>query len=150
MDYSLPGSYVRRILQARRLEWVAIYFSRGSSWSRYQTHISSDSLLSEPPGKPWETCICPLSLKFSSVILSCQTPCNPMDCSMPGLPVHHQLLSNTNGVHSNSCPSSWWCHTTISFSVIPFSFHLQSFPASGSFPMSQFFTSGAKILELHL
>ena len=43
---------------------------------------------------------------------------------------------------SNLCPLSWWCHPTISSSVIPFSSHLQSFPASGSFPMSQFFTSG--------
>ena len=42
---------------------------------------------------------------------------------------------------SNSCPSSWWCHPTISSSFIPFSFYLQSFPASGSFPMSQFFAS---------
>ena len=45
---------------------------------------------------------------------------------------------------SNLCPSSWWCHPTISFSVVPFSFCLQSFPASGSFPMSQFFTSGGQ------
>ena len=43
---------------------------------------------------------------------------------------------------SNSCPSSWWCHPTISSSVIPFSSCLQSFPASGSFLMSQFFSSG--------
>ena len=42
---------------------------------------------------------------------------------------------------SNSCPLSLWCHPTISSSVIPFSSHLQSFPASGSLPMSQFFTS---------
>ena len=42
-------------------------------------------------------------------------------------------------VHLNSCPSSQWCHSTISSSVIPFSSWLQSFPASGSFPMSQFF-----------
>ena len=42
---------------------------------------------------------------------------------------------------SNSCPLSWWCHTTISVSVIPFSSCLQSFPASGSFPMTLFFTS---------
>ena len=47
------------------------------------------------------------------------------------------------GACSNSCPLSWWCHPTISSSVIPFSF-LQSFPASGSFPMSQFFTSGGQ------
>ena len=45
---------------------------------------------------------------------------------------------------SNSCPSSWWCHPTISSSVVPFSSSLQSFPSSGSFPMSQFFTSGGQ------
>ena len=45
---------------------------------------------------------------------------------------------------SNSCPSSQWCHPTMSSSVIPFSSCLQSFPASGSFPMSQFFASGGQ------
>ena len=45
---------------------------------------------------------------------------------------------------SNSCPSSWWCHPTISSSVDPFSSCLQSFPASGSFQMSQFFTAGGQ------
>ena len=44
----------------------------------------------------------------------------------------------------NSCPSSWWCYPTISSSVIPFSSCLQSFPASGSFPMSQFFALGGQ------
>ena len=44
----------------------------------------------------------------------------------------------------NSCPSSWWCHPTISSSVVPFSSCLQSFPASGSFPMSQLFASGGQ------
>ena len=44
--------------------------------------------------------------------------------------------------YSHSCPSHCWCHPTISFSVVPFSTHLQSFPASGSFQMSQFFWSG--------
>ena len=50
--------------------------------------------------------------------------------------------SPTPGVYSNSCPLSWWCHPTISSSVIPFSSRLQSFPALGSFPVSQPFTSG--------
>ena len=50
----------------------------------------------------------------------------------------------TSRVCSNSCPSSWWCHPTISSSVIPFSSCLQSFPESGSLPMSQFFTSGGQ------
>ena len=52
--------------------------------------------------------------------------------------------SPTLGVYSNSCPLSWSCHTTISSSVIPFSFHLLSFPALGSLQMSQLFTSGGQ------
>ena len=52
--------------------------------------------------------------------------------------------SPTPGVYPNSCPLSWWCHPTISSSVIPFSTCLQSFPASGSFQMSQFFSSGGQ------
>ena len=56
------------------------------------------------------------------------------------LPCH----SPTPGACSNSCPLSPWCHPTISSSVVPFSSCLQSFPASGSFPMSQFFASGGQ------
>ena len=52
--------------------------------------------------------------------------------------------SPTPRVYSNSCPLSWWCHPTVSSSVIPFSSHLQSFPASGSFQMSQFFASDSQ------
>ena len=52
--------------------------------------------------------------------------------------------SPTPEVHSNSCPLSWWCHPTISASVVPFSSCLQSFPASGSFQMSQLFQSGGQ------
>ena len=51
-------------------------------------------------------------------------------------------------VYSNSCPLSWWCHPTISSSVIPFSSFLQSFPASGFFPMSQFFASGDQSIRV--
>ena len=61
----------------------------------------------------------------------------PINHSTPGLPVHHQLLEFTH-----SCPLSRQCHPTIS--VVPFSSCPQSFPASGSFPMSQFFTSGGQ------
>ena len=52
--------------------------------------------------------------------------------------------SPTPRVHSDSCPSSWWCHPAISSSVIPFSSCPQSFPASGSFQMRQLFTSGGQ------
>ena len=53
-------------------------------------------------------------------------------------------LSPTPRACSNSCPLSWWYHPTISSSVVPFSFCLQSFSASGSFPVSQFFPSGGQ------
>ena len=63
-----------------------------------------------------------------------------MDCSTPGLPVHHQLPE----LAQSHVPLSWWCQPTILSSVIPFSSCLQSFPASGSFLMSHFFTSWPK------
>ena len=81
-----------------------------------------------------------LYVQFSSVAQLCLTLCNTMDCSTPGPPVFHQLTELTQ----NSCPFSWWRHPTISSSAVPFSSHLQSFPASGSFQMSQFFASGGQ------
>ena len=65
--------------------------------------------------------------QFSSVTQSCLTLCDPMNCSSPGLPVHHQLLESTQS----------HVHPTISSSVVPFSSCPQSFPGSGSFQMSQ-------------
>ena len=56
--------------------------------------------------------------------------------------------SLTLTAYSYSCPLNWWCHPTISSSVGPFSSCLQSFPASGSFQMSQFFASGGKNTEI--
>ena len=58
------------------------------------------------------------------------------------------LFLTTPGVYSNSCPLSQWCHPTISSSVVPFSFCLQSFPASGSFQRSQFFASGGQSISV--
>ena len=74
----------------------------------------------------------------SSVAQSCLTLCDPIDCCMPGFPVHHQLpeLAQTH-VHRVADP-------TISSSVVPFSSCRWSFPASVSFPMSQFFASGGQ------
>ena len=69
------------------------------------------------------------SLQFSSVAQSCPTLCDPMDCSTPGFP----------GAYSNLRPSCRCCNPTISSSVVPLSSRLQSFPASGSFAVSQFF-----------
>ena len=56
--------------------------------------------------------------------------------------------SPTPGVYPNSCPSSQWCHPAISSSVVPFSSCPQSLPASGSFPMSQFFSSGGQSIRV--
>ena len=78
------------------------------------------------------------SVQFSSITQLCPTLCNPMDCS-----TWPPCLSPTPRVYSNPCPLSQWCHLTISSSVVSFS-HLQSSPASGSFPMSQFFVSGSQ------
>ena len=80
----------------------------------------------------------PISVQFSCSVVS--------DSLWPHDLQHVKLLcpSPTPGACSNSCPSSWWCHPTISSSVIPFSSPLQSFPASGSFPISQFFASGGQ------
>ena len=80
-------------------------------------------------------------------VFSVQFSCSVMsNSSWPhGLP-HARLPcpSPTLGTCSNSCPSSQWCHPTISSSVICFSSCLQYFPASGPFPVSQFFTSGGQ------
>ena len=78
-----------------------------------------------------------LIVQFSSVAQLCLTLCNPLNCSTPDLPVHHQLQ-----VHPNVCPLCRWCHPTISSSVVPFSSCPQSFPASGSFQTTHLFTSG--------
>ena len=84
-----------------------------------------------------------LLVVFSSVHFSCSVMSDTLrphglQQAWPPCP------SPTPEAYSNSCPLSWWCHPTTSSSVIPFSSSLQSFPASGFFPMSQFFTSGSQ------
>ena len=79
---------------------------------------------------------------LSSVAQLCLTLCDAMDCSRPGFPVHHQLLElSQTHVH-------WFGDAIqpISSPVVPFSSHLQSFPESGAFPMSQLFTLGYQSL----
>ena len=76
------------------------------------------------------------SVQLLSHVRLCATPwtaANRPPCPSP-----------TPGIHSNSCPLSQWCHPTISSSVIPFSSHPQSFPASGSFQMNQPFSLGGQ------
>ena len=75
--------------------------------------------------------------EISSVVSNSLRPHEPQHARPP-------CPSPTPGVYPNSCPLSWWCHPTISSSIFPFSSYLQSFPASGSFQMSQFFASGGQ------
>jgi len=76
------------------------------------------------------------SVQFSRSVVSNSLRPHGLQHTRPPCP------SPTPRAYSNSCPLSQWCHPTISSSVVPFSSHLQYFPASGSFLMSQFFTSG--------
>ena len=79
-----------------------------------------------------------VSVLFSHSVMSESLQPHGLQHARPPCP------SPTPGVHSNSCPSSQWCHPTISSSVISFSSCLWSFPASGSFQMSQLFASGGQ------
>ena len=83
------------------------------------------------------------SVQFRSVqLLSCvQLSVTPWTAAC-----QLSLSVTAPGVYSDSCPLSQWCHPTISSSVIPFSSHLQSFPASGAFPVSHFFVSRGQCL----
>ena len=78
------------------------------------------------------------SVQFSRTVVSDSLRPHGLQHARPPCP------SPTPRVYSNACPLSQWCHPAISSSVIPFSSCLQSFPASGSFPMSLFFTSGGQ------
>ena len=78
------------------------------------------------------------SVQFSGSVMSDSLRTHEPQHTRPPCP------SPTPEVHRNSCPLSQWCHPTISFSVVPFSFCPQFFPASGSFPVSQLFTSSGQ------
>ena len=84
------------------------------------------------------------SVQFSSVAQSCPTLCIPMNCSTPGLPVHHQLPEFTQ----TQCPLSRWCHPTISSSVVPFSSCPPIPPSIRVFSVSQLFASGGQSIRV--
>ena len=88
-----------------------------------------------PSGKPPKEVS---SVQFSRSVMS--------DSLRPHGLQHSRLPypSPTPTTYPNSCPLSWWCHPTISSSVVPFSSHLQFSPASGSFQTTQFFASGGQ------
>ena len=90
----------------------------------------------------WILCIYFISVHFSHSVMS--------DSLWPHEPRHARppCPSPIPGVCPNPCPLSWWCHPTISSSVVPFSSCPQSFPASGSFKMSQVFASGGQSIRV--
>ena len=132
---------------SRILEWVAYPFLSGSLQPRNRTRVSCIAGRFFTTWAIRETLIINLvnflnlvkiySVQFSrSVVSSSLRPHGPQHPRPP-------CPSPTPGVYPNSCPLSWWCHPTISSSVVPFSSRLQSFPASGSL-MSQLFSSGGQ------
>ena len=136
MDCSLRGSSVWGILKARILEWVAIPFSRGSSQTRDQTHISYLSCIR----RQIFCYLCHQQSPVNGILFSCSV----MSDSLRPHELQHARLpcsSPSPGVCSNSCSLSQWCHPTTSSSVTPFSSCPQSFPTSGSFSMSRFLAS---------
>ena len=141
MDYRSPGSSVHGTFSGKNGGVGCHFLLQGSSWNRDQTHVSPSSckaggfFTTDPHRKP--------STHFSTVQFSCSVVSDSLrphglQHARPPCP------SPTQGGYSNSCPLSWWCHPTIWSSIVPFSSHLQSLPASGSFLMSQFFASGSQ------
>ena len=98
----------------------------------------------------WAFCLaCSVFCGFLSFLISIQFSHSVVSNSSRPHELQHARLScpsPTPGACSNSCPLSWWCYPTISSSVILFFSCLQSFPASGSFPTSQFFASGGQTI----
>ena len=88
--------------------------------------------------KPFPTMSWRISVQLNLSVMSDSLRPHGLQHARPPCP------SPTPRVYPNSCPLSWWWHPTISSSIVPFSFHLQSFPASRSFQMSQLFASGAQ------
>ena len=86
----------------------------------------------------WVVHLHPFSVQFSCSVVSDSLRPRELEHSRPPCP------PPTPGVHPSLCPLSQWCHPTISSSLVPFSSCLQSFPASGSFQMSQLFASGGQ------
>jgi len=140
--------------------WTAAYQAPPSMGFSRREHWSGVPLPSPTSGKSWGNLILE-SLVYTALLWtyhnsfwkkkspfsSVQFSCSVMSDSLRPHELQHTrppCPSSTPGVHSNSCPSSWWCHPAIWSSVVPFSSCPQSLPASESFPMSQLFEWGGQ------
>ena len=143
----LPFHTIHGVLKARILKWFAIPFCSAPCFVRTLHH---DPCILGGPNKAWlivslsqtrlwsmwSVWLC--SVLFSQSVLSYSLRPHESQHARPPCP------SPTPGVHSDSRPSSQWCHPAISSSVVPFSSCPQSLPASESFPVSQLFTWGGQ------
>ena len=128
---------------------MKLTFPSMNSWCRIEVSSSQCNVIKQPGLSKARVlkdlnlaCFEPESVHFSCSVGSNSFRPHGLQHSRAPCP------SPTPKACSNSCPLSWWCHSTISCSVIPFSSCLQSFPASGSFPVSQFFVSGGQSIGL--
>ena len=139
MDCSPPGFSVHRILLACILEWcpppgdLSDLDIETASLSLSFQHWQAGSLPLAPPGKS-----CFSSVPFSCSVVSDSLRLHESQHARPPCP------APTPRVHSDSHPSSQWCHPAISSSIVPFSSCPKSLPASESFPMSQLFAWGGQ------
>ena len=134
MDKGDWQATVQRVSKSRTwLKWPST-----RAHIRTQSHISVLPVYSKLTGSIISLSLTFVYLQFSRSVVSDSLRPHGLQHARPA------CSSPTPGVYLNACPLSRWCHPTISSSVFPFSSHLQSFPASGSFPMSRFFTSGGQ------
>ena len=146
MDCSPPGSSVHGIHQPRIWKWVAIFLTQRLNqhllhcgfFTSWATREAKFILLEGRGYFESEARVRMRNRKFNSI-----QSFSRVWLFVTPWAIHQGSLSITPGVYLNSYPLSWGYHPTISPSVVPFS-HLQSFPASGSFPMSQLFASGGQ------
>ena len=117
---------------------------------KYVVHIYN-GIITRPLKRIMPSAATCMDLEIIILSTSVQFSCSAVFNSLQPCGLQHDrppCPSPTPGVDSNSCPLSQWCHPTISTPVVPFSSSLQSFPASGSFPMSQFFESGGQSIRV--
>ena len=139
IQFSISPFYAYSGLISFRIDWFDLLAVQGILKSLIQHHSSKASIL-------WHSGFFTVQLshpyirsdQISLSVMSDSLPPHGKQYARPPCP------SPTPGAYSNPCPLSRWCHPTISSSLVPFSCHLQSFLASGSFQTSQFFTSGGQ------
>ena len=155
--YTLWKAKLKRTAEHMAREWGAVVNRKCVPLTHYiiwrelpLQRCDGVGLISDDARKEYTDCAKTL------IIYICAVNFNPMtQPKMFSVQFSHSVVSDSLRPHglqharllwacSNSCPSNQWCHPTVSSSVVPFSSCLQSFPASGSFPVSQFLASGGQ------